>query len=96
MVHTDLNTVYPEVPALAVLMGYQTANAGCCKVRGLQARRSEGPAPHDKGFEPQDGVALKPMGGPTYNTMYGTMAAGIYVTRVYGTGSCRYRLRLMS
>lgn len=32
MVHTDLNTVYPEVPALAVLMGYQTANAGCCKV----------------------------------------------------------------
>ncbi|KXZ56956.1 hypothetical protein GPECTOR_1g862 [Gonium pectorale] len=32
MIHTDLNNVYPEVPALSVLMGYQTANAGCCKV----------------------------------------------------------------
>ncbi|GLC38013.1 hypothetical protein PLESTB_000446100 [Pleodorina starrii] len=32
MIHTDLNMVYPEVPALSILMGYQTANAGCCKV----------------------------------------------------------------
>ncbi|EFJ48663.1 hypothetical protein VOLCADRAFT_90862 [Volvox carteri f. nagariensis] len=32
MIHTELNTVYPEVPALSILMGYQTANAGCCKV----------------------------------------------------------------
>ncbi|GFR40709.1 hypothetical protein Agub_g1315 [Astrephomene gubernaculifera] len=32
MVHTDLNTVYPEVAALSILLGYQTANAGCCKV----------------------------------------------------------------
>ncbi|KAG2448206.1 hypothetical protein HYH02_006791 [Chlamydomonas schloesseri] len=32
MIHTDLNVVYPEVPALSVLMGYQTSNAGCCKV----------------------------------------------------------------
>ena len=34
MIHTENNVVYPEVEGLSVLMGYKTANAGCCKVRG--------------------------------------------------------------
>lgn len=53
MIHTDLNVVYPEVSALSVLMGYQTSNAGCCKVgEAAQAgsgvgglRRRAGPGP---------------------------------------------------
>lgn len=33
MVHRDTNTVYSEVEGLSLLLGYKTANAGCCKVR---------------------------------------------------------------
>lgn len=32
MIHQETNHVYPEVPAIAQLLGYKTANAGCCKV----------------------------------------------------------------
>jgi hypothetical protein len=32
MVHQQGNNVYGEVEALSVLLGYKTANAGCCKV----------------------------------------------------------------
>lgn len=37
MVHQDSNNVYPEVEGLSVLLGYKTANAGCCKVRDPRA-----------------------------------------------------------
>jgi hypothetical protein len=36
MVNQVGNNVYGEVEALCVLLGYKTANAGCCKV-GQQA-----------------------------------------------------------
>ncbi|MEW5302027.1 MAG: hypothetical protein WDW38_008656 [Sanguina aurantia] len=32
MLHTENQQVYSEVDGLSVLMGFQTANAGCCKV----------------------------------------------------------------
>ncbi|KAL6750020.1 methylmalonic aciduria and homocystinuria type D protein [Haematococcus lacustris] len=32
MIQREGNTVYAEVEALSQLMGYKTANAGCCKV----------------------------------------------------------------
>ena len=32
MIHQEGNNVYGEVEALSVLLGYKTANAGCCKV----------------------------------------------------------------
>eukprot|EP00897_Mesotaenium_endlicherianum_P004783 jgi/Mesen1/4332/ME000022S03624 len=32
MIHRDTTTVYSEVDALATLLGYGYANAGCCKV----------------------------------------------------------------
>lgn len=32
MIHTENQQVYSEVDGLSVLMGFQTANAGCCKV----------------------------------------------------------------
>lgn len=37
MVHQHTNDVYPEVEGLTVLLGYKTANAGCCKVCLLRA-----------------------------------------------------------
>lgn len=33
MVHRDGSAVYGEVDALVTLLGYKTANAGCCKAR---------------------------------------------------------------
>ena len=32
MLHSNGQTVYPEVEGLSILLGYRTANAGCCKV----------------------------------------------------------------
>jgi hypothetical protein len=36
MIHQESVNVYPEVEGLSVLLGFKTANAGCCKVsRGV-------------------------------------------------------------
>lgn len=32
MMHKETQTPYSEVEGLALLLGYRTANAGCCKV----------------------------------------------------------------
>ncbi|GFH21587.1 hypothetical protein HaLaN_18925 [Haematococcus lacustris] len=37
MIQREGNTVYAEVEALSQLMGYKTANAGCCKVGQVPA-----------------------------------------------------------
>ena len=42
MIHKEGTVVYPEVEALSVLMGYKTANAGCCKVRPVFLLRRAG------------------------------------------------------
>jgi hypothetical protein len=32
MIHQESQTPYSEVEGLSLLLGYKTANAGCCKV----------------------------------------------------------------
>lgn len=34
MIHREGSAVYGEVDALVTLLGYKTANAGCCKASG--------------------------------------------------------------
>lgn len=45
MIHKDTQTPYSEVEGLSVLLGFRTANAGCCKaglvIRGIPLQMAD-------------------------------------------------------